>query len=306
MMLSFTACLIASFLVPATFAADPAKGDPTFMDQVTDFGVRAKDATVDFVSNPVERIQEAANATWETSLGYANQLQETLPEQVQEYVSPKVTAGIGLAAVTGLVLYGVKKIYNFFFGSNSKMGWQCKCSSIKIKKKKCKKCGCSQPKKLSEWTCTCGPREADEKECTKCGDTQSWTCNCRNSTSLKKCKTCETKQPDEVKWKCKCEKHNKHKKNVEKCEKCGEKQPKKAMKTAEKVAKMTPQEQAVRAAKLAKEEEWLGIFPNKLSGLIIIGSGCVTILLGLVLATLFCGGEEVIYEDDDESEVCPV
>jgi len=168
-----------------------------------------------------------------------------------------------------------------------------------VKRNRCGRCGKYRSKDVYKpWKCKCksgSKRKKTEHKCSDCGAYQMWSCqHCLNPTSKKKCKKCKTKSH----WRCDCRKNNSHSITVIKCPKCKERRPdfpgeESADNSWLGALNNTPTTTTRTISKKKVDDKiWLGVFPNRMSGVIILSSCAVMVLLAVVLSLIFCRRKE--------------
>lgn len=207
----------------------------------------------------------------------------------------QVAAGTALAIGGAATLYGAKKIGGMLFSANK---WGCECSLVKKKKESCGTCGSRRPHNGQDWYCNCRTstglcklRDGKLSKCEKCKAYQMWICkNCANENNLDECDDCGTNKE----WECdQCGEDISM--NYKLCPKCEEGvRPRQVWESGVKFFDDGKEENSFlsRASKALEtkdgDREWLHVFPNRLSGIIVLSTTCAMIFLSLILSCLFC------------------
>lgn len=195
-----------------------------------------------------------------------------------------------VAAAGAAALYGAKKLKHAVFA-----GWGCECSLVKAKRNSCQECGTARPNNGLDWYCNCIDdddlpklRDAKLTKCHKCKAYQMWVCpECSNSKSEDYCKGCDTEKT----WNCgECDADVSI--NEKLCTSCKDGiRPRQCWEKGVKYFGDGNETLNILGDAMETKEgdrEWLFIFPNRLSGIIVLTACFVMILVALVMACLFC------------------
>merc|ERR1711964_791344 len=135
-----------------------------------------------------------------------------------------------------------------------------------------------------------GNQRAKDRKCFSCNTYQVWHCtSCMNSGSMKRCKKCDT----DSSWRCGCRKDNKRNVKNKKCPKCKALGPRQGWEDEANGFKDSKDKDILglhnlESKRKGQDRVWLGVFPNKMSGIIVITSVIVMVIVGVVLAYIFC------------------